>query len=85
MAKDLILHPHGLYASVYRLQPRLVTNWGTTILFGALLPIFGPDHAEAALGTLCILLGFGALTYIRRSLDPSHPACDPLTRCAPST
>jgi hypothetical protein len=79
VAKDLILHPHGLYASVYRLQPRLVTNWGTTLLFGALVPIFGPAHAEAALATLCVLIGFGALAYLRRSLDPSLPVCDPLT------
>jgi hypothetical protein len=79
VVKDLILHPHGLYASVYRLQPRLVTNWGTTLLFGALVPVFGPDHAEAAMATLCILIGFGALTYLRRSFDPSLPFCDPLT------
>jgi hypothetical protein len=79
VVKDLILHPHGLYASAYRLQPRLVANWSTTLLLGALAPVFGAAHAEAALSTFCVLFGFACVTYFRRSIDPGSPACDPLT------
>ncbi len=71
VTKDLLLHPHGFYSSVYLLQHRLVTNWSTTLLLGALVPIFGASHAEAALATLCILIGFVCLTYFRKSLNES--------------
>ncbi len=77
--KDVLLHPHGLYAAVYHFQARLVTNWSTPLLLGALAPIFGTTHAEAALASLCVLIGFGCLTYFRRSIDASSPAIDPLT------
>jgi hypothetical protein len=70
VVKDLVLHPHGLYASAYRLQPRLVANWSTSLLLGTLAPIFGAAHAEAALSTFCVLFGFACLTYLRRTVDP---------------
>jgi hypothetical protein len=79
VVKDLILHPHGFYATAYRLQPRLVANWSTSLLLGTLAPVFGAAHAEAALSTFCVLFGFACLTYFRRSIDSSSPACDPLT------
>jgi hypothetical protein len=79
VVKDLILHPHGLYASAYRLQPRLVANWSTTLLLGSLAPVFGAAHAEAALSTFCVVFGFVCFTYFRRSIGPGAPACDPLT------
>ena len=69
VAESLILHPHGLYASVYRLQPRLVSNWCTTLLLGALVPVFGADHAEAALASVSVFIAFAALSYFRRSLS----------------
>jgi hypothetical protein len=77
--KDVLLHPHGLYAAVYHFQARLVTNWSTPLLFGMLAPVFGTTHAEAALASLCVLVGFGCLTYFRRAIDPAAPASDPLT------
>jgi hypothetical protein len=79
VSKDVLLHPHGIYAAVYHFQARLVTNWSTPLLLGTLAPIFGPTHAEAALASLCLMIGFGCLTYFRRSLDPASPAIDPLT------
>lgn len=84
VTKDLLLHPHGLYAPVYQFQHRLVTNWSTPLLLGALLPIFGAGHAEAALATLCVLIGFACFTYFRGSIekllgDSSSLTCDPLT------
>lgn len=85
VTKDLILHPHGLYASFYRLQPKLVTNWSTTLLLGLLAPIFGADHAEAALASLCVLAGFGCMTYFRRSIEPAAPVGDPLTNFLTNT
>ncbi len=66
--KDLILHPHGFYSPVYRLQPRLVTNWGTVLLLGILAPVVGPMHAEQCLATLLVIAGFLCITYFRRSL-----------------
>ena len=78
--KDLILHPHGFYSSVYRLQPRLVTNWGTVVLLGILAPLVGPQHAEQCLATILVIAGFACITYFRRSLTPEETGvCDPIT------
>ncbi|HEY4359917.1 MAG TPA: hypothetical protein VGN17_03060 [Bryobacteraceae bacterium] len=77
--KDLLLHPHGFYASVYRFQPRLVTNWGTTVLLNLVAALAGTAHAEQVFATLLVVAAFACLTYFRRSLDPSSPACDPVT------
>jgi len=78
--KDLILHPHGFYSSVYRLQPRLVTNWGTVVLLGILAPIAGPERAEQCLATILVIAGFLCISYFRRSLTPEGiGVCDPLT------
>jgi hypothetical protein len=78
--KDLILHPHGFYSSVYRLQPRLVTNWGTVLLLGVLAPVVGPVHAEQCLATILVVAGFFCISYFRRSVTPSRAAVyDPLT------
>ena len=79
VARDLILHPHGLYAATYIFQHRLTTNWGTIVLFNLLTPIFGAAHAEAALASLCVLIAFACMTYFRRSIDPSRLSLDPLT------
>ncbi len=76
--RDVLFHPHGLYAAVYHFQGRLVTNWSTPLLVGLLAPVFGPAHSEAALASFCVLIGFACLTYLRRSIDPSS-GVDPLT------
>ena len=78
--RNLLLHPHGLYASIYRFQPRLVSNWAIPLLLGPLEPLVGAAHAEAALSTLSVLLAFAAVTYFRRAIDGEKSrACDPLT------
>lgn len=79
VARDLILHPHGIYAAAYDFQHRLTTNWGTIILFNLLLPVFGAARAEAALASLCVLIAFACVTYFRRSLTPSVASLDPMT------
>lgn len=78
--KDLILHPHGFYSPVYRLQPRLVTNWGTVVLLGILAPLVGPERAEQCLATILVIAGFVCISYFRRSLTSEGTGvCDPIT------
>jgi hypothetical protein len=76
--KDLILHPHGFYSSVYRLQPRLVTNWGTVVMLGVLASVAGPVHAEQCLASILVVAGFFCISYFRRSVTYA-PVYDPLT------
>src|SRR5262249_53669145 len=77
--KDLLLHPHGLYASVYRFQPRLVTNWASLVLLSIISSIFSAAHAEQVLTTGLAITAFLCFVYFRRSVDPSVSAWDPLT------
>lgn len=79
VAKDLLFHRHSPYAAVYMLQSKLVTNWSTTIVLNVLAVMFGAKHAEQALSTLCILFGFFAISYLRRSLEPRLSPWSPVT------
>jgi hypothetical protein len=70
IAKELLFHSDSPYAAVYQFQPKLVTNWSTTIIMNVAALLFGPRDAEHAVATLCVVLGFFGLSYLRRSLDP---------------
>jgi hypothetical protein len=70
VVKDLALHPHSPYAAVYGIQRKFVSNWGTVVVFNGLVSLFGVQHAEQAMATLCVVLGFVSLGYFIRSLDP---------------
>ncbi len=79
IARDLALHPHGYYSGLYRFQPKLVMNWTPALILGVFIPVFGAPHAEAALASLCVIVGFFGIAYWRRSLDPLDSGFDPLT------
>lgn len=79
VARDLFLHPHGLYASAYMFHHRLTSNWGTIVLFNLLAPVFGAGRAEAALASLSVLIAFACVAYFRRSVDSTASSFDPMT------
>jgi hypothetical protein len=79
IAKDLLLNRDSPYSEIYQLQPSLVTNWSTTVLLNATSLIFGIKHAEHALASFCILVGFFAFSYLRFALDPLQSPWTPLT------
>ncbi len=79
VTKDLLLHGHSPYRAVYMLQPKLITNWSTTLLLNASAVLFGTDHTDQVLSTLCVVIGFFAFSYFRRSLDPQNSPWSPLT------
>jgi hypothetical protein len=58
------------YRPVYRIQKTALPNWIGTLLLAAFINIFGPDHAEAFLMSLCLLLGYFGFAYCARSLTP---------------
>jgi hypothetical protein len=77
VARDL-LSGDSPYASVYMYHPKMVSNWGTTVLFNASLLLFGPIHAERAVATLCLLVAFFGIGYFIRSLDPPGNPWSPI-------
>jgi hypothetical protein len=70
VARDLLLNSNSPYAAVYRFQPKLVTNWSTTVLMNVMDGLFGASDAEHAMATLCVIAGFFGFAYLRRSVDP---------------
>jgi len=70
VVKDLVLDSHSAYAPVYAIQRKFVSNWGTVVVFNGLVFLFGVQHAEQAMVTLCVVLGFVSLAYFIRSLEP---------------
>jgi hypothetical protein len=78
VVKDLALDPHSSYAAVYAIQRKFVSNWGTVVVFNGLVFLFGVQHAEQAMVTLCAVLGFVSLAYFIRSLDPRGSPWSPI-------
>ena len=78
VAKDLVFDSHSSYAAVYAIQHNSVSNWGTVVVFNGLASLFGVHHAEQALASLCVALGFISLAYFIRSLDPRSSPCSPV-------
>jgi hypothetical protein len=85
VAKELLLNPQSPYHSVYRLQGKLVTNWSTIALLNALVIVVGPQHAEKALITLSVVLGFFGLAYFTRALDGQGSPWSPVLNFLLST
>jgi hypothetical protein len=79
VAKDLLFNSDSPYAAFYEFQPKLVTNWCTTVVMNVAALLFGPRDAEHAVATLCVLLGFFGLSYLRRSIDPQTSPWSPVT------
>ena len=74
VTRDLILHRHtSPYHEMYRVQRSLLPNWTCTLLLAAYLSVFGPDHAEAFLMSVCLLAGYGAFAFCLRVLQAGMP------------
>ena len=78
IAKSLLFHPHSNYASVYRLNPRLVPNWSATVVLGIIASLFGDQRAEKVMIDLCLCAGFFAFAYAIRSFAPEAAPWTPL-------
>jgi len=78
VARDLLFHPHSVYAPLYEFQKSVVPNWGTTIVLNVILSFVGVDHAEKLLMSLSILVGFFAFAYCLRSIAPAAAPWTPL-------
>jgi hypothetical protein len=77
VARDL-LRADSPYASVYMYHPKIVSNWGTTVLFNTAHLLFGPVYAERAVATLCMFVAFFGIGYLIRSLDPKGIPWSPI-------
>ena len=74
VTRDLVLHRHtSPYHQMYRVQKSLLPNWTCTLLLACYLGVFGPDHAEAFLMSICLLAGYGAFAYCLRVLQAGMP------------
>jgi hypothetical protein len=78
VARNLLLHPESPYAWVYRLNPRVIPNWGATVVLGGITAFAGVDHAEQIFMTLALLAGFFSIAYAIRAISPDVPAISPL-------
>ena len=78
VVKDLALDSHSSYAGIYAIQRKFVSNWGTVVIFNGLVSLFGVQHAEQAMVTLCAVLGFISLAYFIRSLEPRISPWSPI-------
>ena len=64
VTQDLVLHRHtSPYHALYRVQTKALPNWTCTLLLSVYLNVFGPDHAEAFLMTLCLLAGYASFAF----------------------
>jgi hypothetical protein len=78
IVRDLALDLHSPYAPVYAIQRKFVSNWGTVVVFNGLVSLFGVQHAEQGMATLCVFLGFVSLAYFIRSLEPRGSPWSPI-------
>ena len=78
IARDLLFNSNSPYAAVYEFQPKLVTNWSTTVLMNVAELLFGARDAEHVMATLCVVLGFFGFAYLIRSLDPGSNPWSPV-------
>src|SRR3981081_436031 len=79
VAKDLLLHRDSPYVAVYMWKPTFSTHWSTTVVLNGSAFLFGAEHAERFLASFCIVAGFFAFSYLRRSLDPRRSPWSPVT------
>jgi hypothetical protein len=79
VASNLVLHHgHTHFSSVYQINRRVMPNWTATILLAAIEQIVGVDHAEKAMASLCICVGFFAFAYAVRCFAPGANPWTPL-------
>jgi hypothetical protein len=78
VAKDLAFDRHSSYGAVYAIQRKFVSNWATVLVFNGLVFLFGVQHAEQGMATVCVVLGFVSLAYFIRSLDPRGSPWSPI-------
>jgi hypothetical protein len=71
VARGLLFHHNSEYAKVYAFNPRIVPNWGTTILFSLLESIAGVDRTETVAMNLAVLAGFFSFAYAFRAVAPN--------------
>ena len=77
--KDLMLHRHSPYSSVYMPQPEIVPNSASAVLLAMAATVVGTAHAEQLLASFCLIVGFFAISYALAALDPQTPPWSPLT------
>ncbi len=75
VAKNLVLHPASDFSSVYQLNPRVMPNWASTILFNA---IESGEWTEKIMTSFVLLAGFFSMGYAIRSFAPDVPPWSPL-------
>ena len=78
VAKKLLFHQQP-YASLYRINRRVIPNWGGTILFALSAAIAGVGHAEQVVIGVILCLGFFSFSYAIRSLSPKASRWTPLS------
>jgi len=66
VAHDVVFDPSSAYADTYQLNSPLTPGWTTPILVDVIVSVVGPEHAEQALSTICVLAGFFAFSYLLR-------------------
>lgn len=78
IASNLLRHSHSIYSSVYKWNPKLLTNWTSTVLLALITAVAGIGHAEAVLMGMCVCLGWFSFGYAVRSFAPERVGWTPL-------
>jgi hypothetical protein len=78
VARTMLFDHHSVYRPFYKFNGRLVPNWGSTLLIGAVGAVSGAAHAEQALMSLSILAGFFAFAYAIKAIDPDAVRWTPI-------
>jgi hypothetical protein len=67
------------YASVYSINPHIIPNWASTVLFALSASIAGVRHAEQVMMSLMLVAGFFSFSYGVRALAPKALPWTPLS------
>jgi hypothetical protein len=73
-----LLHRNSHYGELYKFNPTLVPNWGSSLLLSGFVTVAGPEQAEKFLMSVCLIVGFMAMSYAIRSFSPDLPSWLPL-------
>jgi hypothetical protein len=78
VARELLFHPHSVYASFYEFHRSVVPHWGALILLNVILSFVGLDLAQKVLMSFCIVVGFFCFSYCARSIAPTFSPWTPI-------
>ena len=78
LAGNMLLGRNSHYGELYRFNPHIVPNWGSTLVLSSFATVVGVSRAEQVLMTFCLMVGFFSISYAIRSFSPTLPSWMPV-------